>query len=743
MPTHTADVRATQGGSQLVRRSAAAVPFLAAAALLAWGVEAGVPALHLVAALAVVLVTQVLPGAVVWRVVRPRHGWWAEDLGMGFAIGSVLALLAQIPAGLLGLWWLSAALVLGLTALLLAVPLTRRRVVGARTTPLPWWWGPALSGAFFVTVPQLRSYFHDNPLTWAAGVRAPHVDTYLHVALAAELQHRGPTTFPWVESEALGYHWFSHAWVAQVSATSGAGVDEVLMRVMPLLMPVVVSLSVAVAAMRLTGRAWSGPFAALLTMCCGSVNFFGVLTGRLPVTPLSPSLGISVPMLLGVVVLLVVRWRRKALPGASLVLLLLAVAATGTKGSTTPLVIAGLGVAAAAMLLFNRSALLRVLVDLGIVLGALVPVFFFVFRKSGAGLHLSARDAAGQTWAGELLGTGSPEVRLAVAALVLFAALTPVVLGLAALLVPRWRRDPAAWLLLGGSLAGAGALVVFAHPGHSQGYFALSALPLMALLATCGLTALVDSLPRAVVLRLLVGGAIGGPLAVWVPVMLFGPLRHEPRRAVAMFAVGALILLGLTVAGWVIGRGRRLVAAVALLGVAMVAGGTSVNWDYVRTSPKPKPTKVSIEDPKAISRDQFRAARWIRDHSDPDDLVMTNRHCVVPRNPARGCDSRRFVVTGLSERQVLLEGWTATPRSAKEGPEGRDSITVAYWDPELLELNDGFVETPTAEAADELRRRGVRWIFVDHTRPYAYTLRPHADLRFATPGVEVYELRAD
>jgi len=77
--------------------------------------------------------------------------------------------------------------------------------------------------------------------------------------------------------------------------------------------------------------------------------------------------------------------------------------------------------------------------------------------------------------------------------------------------------------------------------------------------------------------------------------------------------------------------------------------------------------------------------------------------------------------------------------SAKLGPKGRDSITVNYWKPDLLRLNDGFIADPTENAAQELRRRGVRWIFVDHTRPYAPTLEPYATLRYQSPGVDVYE----
>jgi len=43
-------------------------------------------------------------------------------------------------------------------------------------------------------------------------------------------------------------------------------------------------------------------------------------------------------------------------------------------------------------------------------------------------------------------------------------------------------------------------------------------------------------------------------------------------------------------------------------------------------------------------------------------------------------------------------------------------------------------------AAAKLSRLGVRWVFVDSTRPHASTLEPFAHLKYHNPGVEVYEL---
>lgn len=731
---------ASQTTGVALRAGAGVVTALIVLLMLGWGARTGMVMSHVVTAILAVLLTQVLPGALVWRVFRPRDGWWAEDLGFGFAIGSVLAALAQVPAGLRDLRWVSAALLLGLAAVLLAVPFTRRRITGARTTPLPAWWGPAVVLPILLAVPQLRDYFHTNPVLWRAGSRTLHVDTPLHLAIAGQLEHRGPTTFPWVQSEELGYHWFSHAWIAQVSATSTAGLDEVLLRFMPLLMPIVVVLAVAVAAVRVTGVAWSGPVASLLTMGCGSMNVLGISMPRLPITPLSPSLGLSVPMLVALVVVLAVRWRREAMSGTWLLVVVLALGAAGTKGSSTPLVVAGLGLAALVMLFVDRRMFVRVVVDGVLVVTGLALAVVFVFRGSGAGLHFSLADAAAQAWPGTWLGTEPILLRTAGSFLVLFTGLTPAFLGLVLLCFPRWRRDPLLWLLTGGALAGVGAIVVFAHPGQSQGYFALSAIPLLALLSTWGLVALATTLPKADLARILLVGGVGGLLVTWVPMILLGPLRPGAvRHAGVLLVLGAVLLVAVGFLGTLAAPRRRGLGVVATIAVAIVVGGLSMNWDAVRRPSPPAPGPVSIDAPLAVSRGQVDAARWIRDHSGADDLVMSNRHCVSPKDPMAGCDSRRMVVAAYSERQMLVEGWTATPRSAEEGPHGHDSITVPYWHPDLLALNDGFIAAPTEASARELRERGVRWIFVDHTRPFASSLAPYAVLRHRFSGVDVWE----
>jgi hypothetical protein len=720
-------------------------PFAAGAVLVGYAVATGLPAGAAVRLTVAVLVVQVLPGALCWRAVRPRNGWLVEDLAIGFAIGSVLAMGAQVVAGLSRVPALSAALPLGVGAVLLAVPVTRRRIAGASSGPVPWWWGVVVGVSSLTAFPQLVGYFSRNRPQWPPGVWVPHIDVYLHQAIAAQLRHRGPVSWPTVAGEDLGYHWFAHAWIAQSAVVSGTELEEVITRFMPALMPLVVSLVTATAALRLSGRAVTGAIAAALVMVGGHLNVFGKYSPGYPVEPMSPTLALGAPALVALVVVLALRWRGQLLSGAYVLVPLLAVAAAGTKGSTSPLVVAGLGVAVAAMAVWNRRLALPVLVDLAVVAGCLVLTVVAVFHGSSAGLALGLPEAAEQTAVGRWLGgvpTGPLQAMAIVVTVLWLLARSVAVYALPFFRGPR--RDPLTWLLVGASLAGAAAVGVFSHPGVSQLYFALTAVPIMAIGSALGLVAIGDHLGRSAMTRLAVVGAVGGVLLAFLGVWLNGELMPgEVDKAWSMLSTGAAVVALGAVVGALAVRRRAPAAVGAATAVALVtlAGGVAVftasSMEPVRTEWGPYERITAL---LATTQAQVDAARWIRDHSEVDDLVMTNRHCTTPREPVAGCDSRRWLVTAFSERQALVEGWTATPRATRIAPRGRDSITVDYWKPEILRLNDGFIAEPTADAAQRLRDLGVRWVYVDHTRPHAATLEPFASLRYSNRDADVYEL---
>jgi hypothetical protein len=736
-------------------------PALALAAWLALAISADLPFSSTLRLLAALSLTQVLPGVLIWRAVRPRNGSWLEDLAMGFAIGSVIAIGAQIVAATSRMPWLSTGISLGIVIVLVAVPPCRRRICEAQTAWEPWWFGPLTSLATVAVLPMVLDYFPQVPLTWTSGFQRPQVDAYFHLALAGELAHRGPAAFPWVASEQLSYHWFSHAWVANLSVVSGVELDQTFFRFMPTVLPLAVALIIATAAARITGKAWAGPVAALLTLAGGDLSIFGQPTVNHPLNPASPSLGLSAPMLVALVVVLVCRWRREARAGAFILIPALALAIAGTKGSALPLVVAGMGMSIAAALLFNRR-LLPVLILEGLVLVACLETAVAVIFHGAEGgmtvdLRLAPQAAPLFGWLGGLDAVRTDGALAFVSVVMMFGVLARGAGMLLLFVTPKGRRDPLTWFLAGGGLAGVGALAVFAHPSSSQIYFANNAIPLLALGSTAGLASLVDRMGTRVVRPVLIG-LVAGVFLVLLPSLLLGvlsPAGGIPQATRQLEIAGAVLVLACFLVALFLRplRGALLgtvvvtllVAGVTSVADAAVDAGTSVvgNITVVANTPGATPVRAQTEpltsrDFLATSRDEINAARWIRDHSSIDDLVMTNRHCITPVAPYR-CDSRRFVVAAFSERQVLLEGWSSA-RSTELAPLGRQALYINYWKPQLLALNDRFIAKPDAVAAAKLSRMGVRWVFVDFTRPHAGTLEPFAHLKYHNSGVAVYVL---
>lgn len=724
---------------------ATAVVALCAAIYLAYAVRAGLPVGEATKALAAVGLLQVLPGALLWRSVRPPKGWLLEDLAMGFALGFALAVPIQVVAGLSGQRWTAFALPLAVVVTLLGLPRTRRRIRSATWAPVAWWLAPAVSLLSFWAVQQLVSYFRTNQVTWE-GLGRPHVDLLFHQAMATQLLHRGPTGWPLVAGEDLSYHWFGYSWMAHVSATSGVGLDLVLLRLTPALMPLLVAVCVMVAALRLSRSSKVALLATFLAMCASAGNPFGSPSMSLPVNPDSPTLALGVPTLLALVILLDQRWRGELSRSAYLLVPLLAVIAAGTKGATSPLVVAGLGLAVVAMALWNRPLFGRVMLDLAMVAGGLLFTLFVVFHGSSAGLHLGVEEAAEQTYSFTLLQL-LPDTRFVIAAVVLavLGGLSRAALAFVPLVGRRTRTQPMYWLLAGGALAGAGAVGVFSHPGRSQYYFLSTAIPLAAIGSAMGAQALVGVLGRHTVARLLPLAIAAGAAIHVVPTRLVGSVTAGGfHQFWSVLAVVLVILGAVGAAAFLLAdpgvRWRSALGTVATAGL-FLAVFTSLNAVKAPLFPPVKAT-VSLKQPLAVSQHQIDTARYIRDHSRVDDLVMTNRHCTVVRAPFGGCDSRRWVVTAYSERQSLVEGWAYTARAATLAPNGRDSITVDYWKPEILRLNDGFIAAPTGDARQRLWDLGVRWVYVDRLMPHAQTLEPFATLRHDTPDATAWQLVA-
>jgi hypothetical protein len=225
--------------------------------------------------------------------------------------------------------------------------------------------------------------------------------------------------------------------------------------------------------------------------------------------------------------------------------------------------------------------------------------------------------------------------------------------------------------LLAGIGAGAlGAVTFLYYSGLSQTYFLTVAAGAFGVFVTAGIARLVPERARyspfiacVSVAALLGAGAVLiinriGPanaptlaadhLAGVLPVVVM------PVLALLAVAIAACVVLGLAARKW-----TTLQSAVPMFVIALMVGFSLPNVAVVLAAPIKGGTPPGL----TVPADGINAARWLRDHSDTDDLVATNLHCAWYTTNFDSCNPVSSWVSAYSERRVLVEGWAYTSKT--------------------------------------------------------------------------------
>jgi hypothetical protein len=125
-------------------------------------------------------------------------------------------------------------------------------------------------------------------------------------------------------------------------------------------------------------------------------------------------------------------------------------------------------------------------------------------------------------------------------------------------------------------------------------------------------------------------------------------------------------------------------------------------------------------------------------------VVVSNTACRPAVRQPPGCDARGYIVTAIAGRRTLLEGWGYTAQAHRN--HGNDGVPYtsqpAPWE-DSAQLVRRLFTAPEPADLDELRRRGVRWIYADRAAgPVPAALDRYATLRHREPTVRIYEITA-
>ncbi|GAA2625775.1 hypothetical protein GCM10010399_66530 [Dactylosporangium fulvum] len=727
----------------------------------------------------------VLPGTLLWRVLRGRSDRLVADAAAGAALGYTVEVLAYVAARWAGAPLLVLAWPIGMVTVALAVPRFRRywRSAPGRRTPAAWAW--SLVAVLAVFVFRSVRHFRGHGLGWPVSA-STDADTPFHWALIGEAKHHMPMQAPWVSGERLVYHWFAYPEMAATSWVTGIDPLTLLVRLSPLPMVVAFLVLVAVLAGRLTGRWWTGPAAVVAALLVLAPNPYGwrlsdAWFGFGPVEDgsifrltawTSPTQTFGA-LLFAALMLVLVDILEPAPDGPGprggagrwvLVCLLLA-GVSGAKSPYLPMLTGAL-LAAVALLVLTRRGLCRPM----LVLAGLVALFtagsqLVLYGGAGQGLVveplaiMSTYESMAAAMTG-YTGPGAPFGRLAV-----IGGLTVLswLLMWGGVLAARGRLlDPAVLLLLCVGLVGLAGVLVFGHPGGSQGYLIVSGRPIVAIISVVGFPVALGSGPvRAGRAWSLVAAVAAGVGAVWLvrladgPALPAGNLAWELARPNLALAGGAAAaaaaLFTLRRLGWLrSGAVALLVCWCAGFGLASAGDGVRAVADDVvgtygsGTWHAVDPAKQLGPDGRAsaVDRDTYAVGRWLRDHADPDDLLATNAHCFGVHRPGGPCDNRRFGLSAASQRRVLVEGWGFTNSTYLRAAEDNVPPWFAeFWDRQRLADNDAAFTNPSPETVGLLRDRyGVRWLVVDASVTGSADLGGFAVPRYTSGLCTVYEL---
>jgi hypothetical protein len=140
------------------------------------------------------------------------------------------------------------------------------------------------------------------------------------------------------------------------------------------------------------------------------------------------------------------------------------------------------------------------------------------------------------------------------------------------------------------------------------------------------------------------------------------------------------------------------------------------------------------EHPYSITVGTSNIAEYLRQESNPDDLIATNRHCAgIEENQT--CTARQFALSALSERRVFLEGWSYTTCPLSE------PILNKYWKETNWQLNQDFFLNPTMENWNNLKKSGIGWLVVDSSRPSASNYSDVAELIKTEGKVSLWKIK--
>ncbi|MFB9682499.1 hypothetical protein, partial [Streptosporangium vulgare] len=330
--------------------------------------------------------------------------------------------------------------------------------------------------------------------------------------------------------------------------------------------------------------------------------------------------------------------RRRRDVGGWLLLGVFMVAVMGAKATHLPPLAAGLAAVVVVEVIRRRRIPRPALAALGMTVACSLFAQVILFGGARQGMTVDPLSLLRRAW-GELTGHAGaveppPPSVLGVTALYVLC-LAVAWCGILGLLCrPRLLLRPAVVLLLGMGAACVAAVLLLGHPHLGQLYFFGAGYPYLMIVTAYGLSVIVRR--ARMPLRTIAYAAGAGVTTAYLIRLLCDvrtPLRPGQPDTVLYLPYAVLLSVAVLVAVALVTTGRGGLRAWAFTLVAFAAVGPPAAW-FTRVLPGAESVPVARtfgEVPpvavQAVPLGALEAGRWLRAHSDPDDLVATDTHC--------------------------------------------------------------------------------------------------------------------
>lgn len=709
-----------------------------------------------------VIVVQGVGGGYLWSLVsRDRACGALELIGMGLVLGSALA----VMSGILIRPFISSALNSLLpSVILLLVFATRSWRLRSRWKPTSFsdwvFAGPALGGllaGLAVLVVNLQRY----PLRWGGFWDQYHPDMVFFEALSNSAGQYGGSDSVFMVGADIRYHWFSYAWVGQVTELSGSQPFVVLTRALPIV-ALIATVAVALAWTRrlvVSANVGSPRFAKVLPWLVVALIVTGGYLGALNGTILnfdSPSQALGTAWLMGLILVFLRivheaggKDSRLVFVGQILILGVLTGVVTGAKVSSGVLVIVAIGfVAVMGLLVRAKWAKLAWVAFATAVLGfVLVYLTVIMGSASPGGLRFLSWLSRASTVQGL---DSSPEIRgVILGTLGLTLAIgARWVGGLWLLREHTWRMRPETFLGIGLGIGSIVPLWVFSQ-GLNETWFALTASAPLSVLGAfgvwlawnslgLGVKTAAFSLGVAIISLVLVSyiwtdqvwesgfGRFWAPWFGYLVSLLAGlivAILVREKKLVTLLVVATTVLTlqasaarVVPVAGSILG-GSRDGAGLTTAELADTSVTESQSVTKVNEVIAPGSTLVD----HGWSQDEINAALYLQANAANSDVVVTN-------------ETQGSVIPALSGLRAYITGAVY-----QEGYGGERSVVKI---PARIELSRRFIASPSKEDFLVLCTEGVKWIWVSKFLDPGFVGTPFGVTVVSNASVDLVEIQS-